>query len=191
MKTWLEQSITLQQIDWNSAAGNLKDQELCKATEHIHSSLKTHHQHTYLNYRVYIIEFTAHKFISLKDTLGCSARVQLADSQKTNIGINHTLCFGFDHMSTNFLHCSSVIDEHGDVVLTWFAGTPSKYFCLSLYLIWRVPPFSMSAHAEVTSFSFSPVKLKFTYTLNSITLVFKKAKDEISIYRTNQTTSYR
>ena len=47
----------------------------------------------------------------------------------------HTLCFGLDHISTNALHLSSVIHVTGDVVLTRFARTPSKYFFFSLCLI--------------------------------------------------------
>jgi hypothetical protein len=45
--------------------------------------------------------------------------------------LNITLCSGLDHMSINCLHSSSVIHFKGDVVLTWLAGTPSKYFFLA------------------------------------------------------------
>jgi hypothetical protein len=38
----------------------------------------------------------------------------------------YTLCLGLDHSSTSAIHCSSVILLTGDVVLTSFAGTPSK-----------------------------------------------------------------
>ena len=38
----------------------------------------------------------------------------------------YTLCLGLDHSSTSAIHCSSVILLTEDVVLTSFAGTPSK-----------------------------------------------------------------
>jgi hypothetical protein len=38
----------------------------------------------------------------------------------------YTLCLGLDHSSTSAIRCSSVILLTGDVVLTSFAGTPSK-----------------------------------------------------------------
>ena len=61
----------------------------------------------------------------------------------------HTLCFASDHISTNAFHWSSVICLTGDVVLTWFAGIPLKYFFFSWYLICRCPPLSKSAHAAL------------------------------------------
>jgi hypothetical protein len=63
-----------------------------------------------------------------------------------------TLCFGVDHMSTSAFHCSSVIVPNGEVVLTWLAAMPLKYFFFNKYLIFRCPFLSKSTHAYSTAF---------------------------------------
>ena len=37
VETWLEQSITFKQANWNRAAGNLNDEELCRETTQINA----------------------------------------------------------------------------------------------------------------------------------------------------------
>ena len=46
----------------------------------------------------------------------------------------HTLCLGVDHICTRACHSPSVRSGTGDLVLTLFAATVSKYFFL---ILWR------------------------------------------------------